>query len=234
MRITTSQNAFFWHQAHNVERIEMERKTILEAVKKLRENEKRKFEQTIDLIVNLKNFDVKRETVNVFLNLPHKIRKAKAAAFLTKKSSVIDTITKADFERFKDKKVIKKLVGSYDFFIAVAALMPAVASSFGRYLGTAGKMPSPQLGIIRTEDEAEIKSTIQKFESCARVKSKEPSLKFAVAKENMKDEEIVENILFAYNNLMNALPKKNENIKNVMVKLSMSKPIKIEEKGDEK
>jgi large subunit ribosomal protein L1 len=206
----------------------MDRKHVLEAIKQLRTNEKRKFSQSVDLIINLRSFDVKRENLNLFLNMPHKIREAKLAAFFEKKSNFIDTITKTEFDAYKDKKRIKALIKGYDFFISVPKLMPLVASNFGRFLGPVGKMPSPQLGIIKEESEGDIKEVIKKFEKIVRVKSKEPSLKFSIAREDMKDEEIIDNIEFAFNHILNALPKKKENIKSVMVKFTMTKPVKIQ------
>lgn len=205
----------------------MNKQNVLDALKKLRENEKRKFSQSVDLIINLRNFDIKKEAVNLFLNMPHKIREAKLAAFLEKKNPAIDTITKSEFESYKDKKRVKHLIKEFDFFIATAKLMPVVATNFGRYLGPVGKMPSPQLGIIKEETEAEIKEVIKKFEKVVRVKSKEPSLKFSIGREDMSDESIADNVEFAYNHILNALPKKKENIKSVMIKLTMTKPVKV-------
>lgn len=205
----------------------MNKENIIKALEELRKNEKRKFNQSIDLLINLKNFDIKRESVNLLLNLPHKVKEKKIAAFLSKKSSVIDTITKAEFDIYKDKKKIKNLVKSYDFFISHASLMPSLAAAFGRYLGTAGKMPSPQLGILKTEVDNEIKETVAKFAKIVKVKSKEPSLKFCIGKESMKNEEIADNILHAYNAIENVLSKKKENIRSVMIKFTMTKPVKI-------
>tara|TARA_Y100000310_G_C20594276_1_gene769682 strand:- start:57 stop:677 length:621 start_codon:yes stop_codon:yes gene_type:complete len=205
----------------------MDKEKVLESLKKLRkENKQRKFSQSVDLIVNLKSFNDKKESVNLFLNLPHKIKEMKIGAFLKKTSQLVDTITR--FDEYKDKKKLKKLIKNYDFFISSAALMPAVATSFGKYLGPVGKMPSPQLGIIREESEAEIKKTLEKYEKIVRVKSKEPSLKFSIGNEAMKDEDVSENILLAYNKILNALPKKKENIRNVMIKFTMGKPVKLE------
>ncbi len=207
----------------------MNKEKILESLKNLRENKKkRNFDESLDLIINLKDFDIKKNSVNLFLELPHKVKDRKIAAFLNKKSNVVDTITKEDFDKYKDKKEIKKLVKNYDFFIASANLMPQVASTFGKFLGPAGKMPSPQIGIIREETEKEIKNAIEKFDKIVRIKSKEPSLKFCVGKESMKDEEIAENIIKAYNTILDNLPKKKENVKNVKIKFTMSKPIKVE------
>ena len=59
-----------------------EEKSFLEAVKKLRDDNKekeRKFDQTIDLIVNLKEFDVRKQAFNVFAEVPHKFRNKKVS-----------------------------------------------------------------------------------------------------------------------------------------------------------
>ena len=199
---------------------------IVRALTELRKNEARKFSQTIDLIINLKNFDIKRENVNIIVPVPHKFKEIKAAAFLNAESKAIDTITKADFERYKGKKA-KNLVKQYDFFIAHGSLMPAIASGFGKYLGPAGKMPSPQLGIIGKEDDPTIHETIKKAEKSVKVKTKEPSLKLAVGKENMKDEEIADNAITVYNAVIGALSKGKENIRNVMLKFTMTKPVRL-------
>lgn len=206
----------------------MEKTRIIECLKKLRENEKKKFNQTVDLIVNLRSFDIKKDSVNLFLHLPHKIREAKLAAFFEAKNKIIDSITKSEFDAYKDKKKMKSLIKEYDFFIATAKLMPLVATNFGRFLGPAGKMPSPQLGIIKDETEKEIKDIVVKFEKVVKIKSKEPSLKFSIGKEDMTDEAIADNVEYAYNQILNALPKKKENIKSVMIKFTMTKPVKIE------
>lgn len=205
----------------------MNKEEILKALEEQRKNEKRKFVQSVDLIVNLKNFDMKREAVNLFVTIPHKIRDIKAAAFLNVKNKSIDTIAKPDFEKYREKQDIKKLVKKYDIFIAHASLMPAVATTFGRYLGPAGKMPSPQLGIITKEDDASILAVKEKAEKVIKLKTKEPCIKVAIGKENMKDEEIAENILTAYNALVNGLSKNKDNIKSVMIKFTMNKPSKL-------
>ena len=205
----------------------MNKEIILKAMQELRKQEKRKFSQTVDLIINLKNFDIKRENINLFVSLPYKIKDKKVCAFLTKKSNIVETITKAEFEGYKGKKT-QKLAKDYDFFISIASLMPSVATSFGRVLGPLGKMPSPQLGMILKEDDKSIEEILEKINKTIRVRSKEPSLKIPVGNEGMKDEEIAENILAVYNAVLNALTRKKESIRAVLIKFTMTKPIKLE------
>ena len=53
------------------------------------------------------------------------------------------------------------------------------------------------------------------------------ALQCAVGSENQPDEEVAENLLAVYNTVMKALPQEKNNIKNVMLKLTMSKPVKV-------
>jgi len=197
------------------------------ALVELRKNEPRKFKQTVDLIVNLQKFEVKKNPLNIFIRIPHKSRDKKIAGFFETENKFVDTITEADFKRYNDKKKLKKLVDKYDFFIAQAKLMPKVATVFGRVLGPAGKMPSPQMGILLNADEKSINELKEKINTNLRIRAKEASIKLAIGKENMKDEEIVENAVSVYNELIKALPRDKENIKNVEIKFTMTKPVKI-------
>lgn len=197
------------------------------ALTELRKGEKRKFKQTVDLIVNLQKFEVKKNPLNIFIKIPHKSKDKKIAGFFESKSDFVDTITEIDFKKYGDKKKLKSLVKKYDFFIAQAKLMPKVATTFGRVLGPAGKMPSPQLGIVLNADEKSINELKEKINTSLRIRTKEASIKVAVGKEDMKDEEIVENINSVYNELIKALPRDKENIKNIEVKFTMTKPVKI-------
>lgn len=116
----------------------------------------------------------------------------------------------------------------YDFFISSAVNMPSVATTFGRVLGPAGKMPSPKLGIILNETEKDIQDIVNRINSVIRVQTKEPTVKLLIGKEKMTDSQIIENIRAVYMAVLNELPNKKDNIKSVMIKLTMSKPIKVD------
>lgn len=203
---------------------------FLKAVKKLKEENKkeRKFDQTVDLIVNLKDFDVRKQAFNVFASVPNKIKDKKIGGFFEKDSSLVDSIKKDNFGNYKEKKDIKKLVKSYDFFIANAKLMPAVATSFGRVLGPVGKMPSPQLGILPNEEEAVVKGIIDRVNKSVRIIVKQPSIKVGVAKTSLEDDKVSENLSAVYSKILDSLPKGVDNIRNVKVKLTMGKPVDVD------
>ena len=205
-----------------------ELKTDLQnALSELRKDKERKFDQTVDLIVNLQKFDVKKDQVNIFINVPHKIKDKKIAGFLESKNANIETITQAEFKSYVDKKKLKNLVKKFDFFIAQGSLMPKVATTFGRALGPAGKMPSPQLGIILNADDKTIEELKKKINNSVKIRTKEASIKLAVGKQSMKDEELIENIITIYNAILKNLPREKENVKNIELKFTMTKPKRI-------
>lgn len=200
---------------------------IKQALTELRKDKERKFNQSVDLIINLQKFDLKREQVNLFISVPHKIKDKKICAFLEIKNDNVDTITKSEFKKYSTKTEIKKLIKKYDFFIGQASLMPLVATTFGRALGPAGKMPSPQLGILVNADDRAINELKSKINTSIRVKAKEASIKVPIGKQSMKDEDIIENIMAFYNSILKVLSKGKDNIRNIEIKFTMTKPQKI-------
>ncbi|PIN92820.1 hypothetical protein COU54_05390 [Candidatus Pacearchaeota archaeon CG10_big_fil_rev_8_21_14_0_10_31_24] len=201
---------------------------LKQAVKELRKNEKKKFDQGVDLIINLKGIDIKKDNIVSVINIPNKIKDKRVCGFLTTKSSLVKSILQPDFAKYKDKKELKNLVKNFDFFIASAKLMPLVATTFGKVLGPTGKMPSPQLGVLMQEDDANIKNTIDRINKSIKIRVKESSVKVLIGKESMSDEQIADNVQAAYQELISALPNKKENVKSVMIKLTMSKPVVVE------
>jgi len=145
---------------------------LKKGLSELRKTKERKFDQTVDLIVNLQKFDVKKNNLNLFVSVPHKVKDKKIAGFLEIKNKDVETITPDEFKKYSDKAKMKHLVSTYDFFIAQASLMPSVATNFGRVLGPTGKMPSPQLGIILNADEKTINELKNKINTSIKIKVK--------------------------------------------------------------
>ena len=207
-------------------------KNLKNALAELRKEKEIKFDQSVDLAINLKKFDNKKTPLNLFIFLPHKVKDKKICAFLESKNKGLETITKDEFKKYSDKKELKKLVKGFDFFVSQSSLMANVATVFGRVLGPAGKMPSPQLGILTNVNEKEIEILKERINKSVRIRTKEASIKLSVGKQSMKDEEITDNIVSIYNAVLKALPKERENIKNIEIKFTMTKPVKITEDGN--
>jgi len=126
-----------------------------------------------------------------------------------------------------EKKLIRKLARENDFFVGQATLMPKIATSFGRVLGPKGKMPNPKSGCI-VPPNANLKIVYEKLQSTVKISGKKaPILQTTIGNEESKEEDLMDNIKHIYNNVVNALPQGEHNIKSVFIKYTMGKPIKI-------
>lgn len=216
----------------------MDKNKVKEALNKLKESsKKRKFKQTVDLIVNLKGLDMKKSDnhVEVFSNLHYsKGKPVKIAAFVgpelrdDSKKVCDTTIFIDDFEKYqKDKKLLKKLANDHDFFIAQANVMPKVAQVFGKVLGTRGKMPNPKAGCV-VPPKFQLQPLYDLLQKTVILKAKsQPTVRCVVGTEDQNEEEIIDNIMTAYNALIHKLPNEEHNIKTVLIKLTMGTPVEV-------
>jgi large subunit ribosomal protein L1 len=212
----------------------MNKEQVKKALDELKTQPKKKFTQSYDLIINLKNLDVKQTNIDFFstLHFP-KGGKIKVAAFVDqmlkeqadKHCDLV--IEEKDFANYKDKKAIKKLADSYDYFIAQAPLMGKVAAAFGKILGIKGKMPNPKLGCV-VPPNANLEILVQKLNLTVRMSAKKAlNLQCIIGKEDQPEEEIIDNIITAYNSAIKQLPSELQNVKDVTLKLTMSKPVRV-------
>ena len=202
-------------------------KDLKKALEELRKERKRKFNQTVDLIINLQKYNLKKNPLNLFIQLPYKVKEKKICAFFEVKNDNVETISKNDFKKYSEKTELRKLVKRFDFFIAQASLMASIATNFGRILGPIGKMPSPQLGILLDVGNKQLAELKEKINNSVRIRTKDSSIKLAIGKEDMEDKEIIENILQVYNTILKSLQREIDNIKNIELKFTMTKPKKI-------
>jgi len=209
----------------------MDKSIIAATLKKVRDNSpKRNFKQSLDLVMNLKGIDLKKpeHQVNIFVTLQYGTGKDVSVCALVEsdlaskaREACNETITIDQFERFKSKAEAKKLANKYDFFIAQSSIMPKVAMVFGRYLGPKGKMPNPKIGSVLTP-ASNIKQLCDQLKRTVLLVTKnEPTIKCRIGNEDTKDEEAIDNIMTIYNNVMQKLPNDKQNIKSVMLKLTM-------------
>lgn len=212
----------------------MDKEHVQTAIVELQKQPKRKFTQSYDLIINLKNFDVKVHPIDFSVSLPHsKGKPIKIACFVDpqlaeqagKYSDLV--IKETEFESYKDKKKLKDLARSYDYFISQANLMPKVATIFGKALGTKGKMPNPKMGCV-VPPNANLEPLAKRLRSTVRLIAKKwTNLQCTIGLESQPEEQIAANVLAVYTATLKQVPNEHQNIKNCLLKLSMSKPVKI-------
>jgi large subunit ribosomal protein L1 len=205
---------------------------------------KRKFAQSVDLIINLKELDLKKpeEQVDVWVPLVNpKGKVIKIAALVgpemqeQAKANCDLVIMHDEFKKYEGKKKeIRKLAKTNDLFIAQANIMPDVAKFFGRVLGPRGKMPNPKAGCV-VPPNVNLKALTDKLKRTLHVVAKtQLSAKCSIGKEDMPDEKLIENIMLVYNAVLHALPQEINNIKSVILKLSMGPPFKVGATAEER
>jgi large subunit ribosomal protein L1 len=125
----------------------------------------------------------------------------------------------------KNKRETRKLINKYDFFLADTKLMPIVGKSLGQLLGPRGKMPTP------VPFNAPIESFLERFRHSIRVRVKNSlSLSCKIGDETMDDNDLASNAMTVIHAIEKKLPNGDKNFKKFMIKTTMGKPIKIEQK----
>ncbi|PIN87759.1 50S ribosomal protein L1, partial [Candidatus Woesearchaeota archaeon CG10_big_fil_rev_8_21_14_0_10_32_24] len=155
----------------------MNTQDVQKALEQLKQQPKRKFTQSYDLIINLKNLVVKTNPVDFYITLNHsKGKPVKVAAFvgpelLSQATECCDFVIKeSDFDKYqRDKNAAKKLAESYDYFIAQATLMPKIAAAVGRVFGPKQKMPNPKLGCV-VPPNATLEPLVSKLRKTVRMR----------------------------------------------------------------
>ena len=213
----------------------MEKLSVEKAIDYLKQNDRRNFSQSFDLIVNLRDINLKNpeEQVDFFMSLSHGHgKKVKVAALvgqeLSERADVCDKIIKETEFDSLDKKAAKKIANEYDFFIGQADIMPKIAMAFGRVLGPRGKMPNPKLGTI-LPGKGSVEPVYEKLQKTVRVTAKKsPNVQVKIGSESLDNEKLKENLMQVFNQVMLNLPKERSNIKRVLLKKTMSKPVELD------
>lgn len=200
---------------------------IMTAVKNLRESsKKRNFSQTFDAIVSLKELDLKKpeSKINEDVFIPHgKGRESKVVVFSdTIKTDKVEVYPGAHLELMaRNRRAAKNIAKSADFILADAKLMPSVGKVLGQSLGSKGKIPKVLSG--------DVNILIGNLKKSVKVRVKDsPVIQCPIGNESMKDEQVAENLEALMKFLETRLPKGKNNVGKVELKLTMSKPIRVE------
>lgn len=217
----------------------MQKQDFLRALKIVKEQSpKRNFKQTIDLIINFKGLDLKKpdNQLDFYLQLHFpRGKKVKVCGFvggevMDEAKAVLDGVVDVEeFPKYQANKAMTKKLGSqYDVFISLATIMPKVAATFGRVLGPKQKMPNPKAGCVVPPNPAAIRPLYDKLQKQIKVSVKtSPLFQCGVGTEDMNEEEMVENMLSIFTQVLHHLPDEKNNIKSVFLKTTMGPPIQV-------
>jgi len=192
---------------------------------------KRNFLETVELQIGLKNYDPMRDKrFSGTVKLPIVPRPGMTVCILGDQHDIdrakhhgVEFMSVDDLKKLnKNKKLIKKMAGKYDAFIASEQLIKQIPRLLGPSLSKLGKFPTP---VTHAEDLAnkvnDVKSTI-KFQL-----KKVLCLGVAVGNVSMTEDQLIGNIMLAINYLVSLLKKGWQNVGSLTIKASMSPPKRV-------
>ena len=212
----------------------LDKKTLLDAVKEAKEKSgQKKFNQTVDLILDIKEIDMKAPEgkITEVVELPHATAKPNKICFVAsgelalkaRRANADNVIERADLDALAGKKKdLRKIANDYDVFISEASLMQTVGRTLGPVLGPRGKMPIP------IPSSVDVAALIEKHRKTIVVRMRnQPIIQTTIGTQNQSDEELVDNIQAVLRVLDGKLKRGLKNIKMVFIKTSMGTPVKI-------
>lgn len=211
----------------------MAERSALEAVSEaLGKAPERSFEETVEIAVNLKEIDltVPKNRIEEELPLPNgRGRPVRIALFgspemCQKIKGVADVVISSSEldEVVKDRKAAKKLVGTVDFFLAEAPMMPVIGKRLGVVLGPRGKMPRP------VPPGSDPTNLINALRRSIRIRSKgNRTFHAAVGTRKMPADQIAGNIDAVLTRIVGKLERGRSNIESVYVKTTMGPAVRV-------
>merc|ERR1712180_100004 len=188
-------------------------------------DKQRKFLETVDLQIGLKNYDPQKDKrFSGTVKLKHVPRQKFKVCLLgdqqhcdEAKAKGIDFMSADDLKKLnKDKKKVKALAKKYDASLASDTLIKQIPRLLGPGLNKAGKFPTMIThGDKMVEKINDIKGTI-KFQM-----KKVLCLSVAVGHVSMSEDELAQNIFLAVNFLVSLLKKNWQNVRSLFVKSTM-------------
>jgi len=212
----------------------LDKDTILNAVKEAKaKSGQKKFNQTVDLILDIKEIDMKSPEgkIQAIVDLPHATGKPNKIcviatgelAMKAKNAEADKVLERADLDALAGKKKeLRKLASDYDVFISEAPLMSLVGKILGPVLGPRGKLPVP------IPPNADVAGLMAKHRKTVIVRMRnQPIIQVPVGSESMTEEELVDNIQAVLRVVEGKLKRGLKNVKFAFIKTSMGTPVKI-------
>jgi large subunit ribosomal protein L10Ae len=209
---------------------------VAQAVKDLKKasaEAKRKFVETIELQISLKNYDSNKDKkFGGSIKLP-KIPRTKFAVCVIGddkhlhecKDQKVPVLSQDDLKKMnKNKKQVKKLAKQYDAFLASASLIRKIPRLLGPGLNKAGKFPT----VLGPTENITAKVQDTKASVKFALKSKKSlTMGVAIANVSFSEAEIIANVTLAVNFAVSLLPKGWQQVKRLFIKSSMGPVFRI-------
>jgi len=206
----------------------VERARILQAVQTAIEKApKRKFSESVDITVNLKNIDMAqpKNRIDETILLPHGTGKKVGIAVLGKgdittqaREAGVDLIIgPEEIERLGgEPREARAVAGKYRFFLADTSVMPLVGRWLGPRLGPRGRMPTPIPG------GTDIRPIVERLRNSVKIRTKDKkTFHVKVGSTEMSPNQIADNIDAVLKRVESVLEQGALNIHSVYVKTTM-------------
>ena len=209
---------------------------LVSLIQEAKKSEKeRKFKQSLELYLTFKDIDVKKGfALNEIIQLPKQMSQPAGVCVMAtgdmgikaKKANADQVIDGDELNKLaENKRETRKLINKYDFFLADTKLMANVGKSLGQLLGPRGKMPTP------VPFNAPIETFLNRFRSSIRVRVKNSlALSCKIGDVEMDEKDVASNALAIISAIEKKLPNGDKNLRKIMIKSTMGKPIKLEMK----
>jgi large subunit ribosomal protein L1 len=212
----------------------VDRAKILEAVKTaLEKAPERKFSESIDITINLKNIDMAqpKNRIDETIMLPHGIGENIGICVLGKgdivtqaKDAKVDLILgPEEIERLGGApREARKIAEKYRFFLAETGVMPQVGRFLGPRLGPRGRMPMPITGGM------DIRPIVERLRNSVKIRTKDRTVfSTKVGSTKMKPEQVAENIETIVKRIESVLEQGPLNVRSIYVKTTMGPPVRL-------
>ena len=206
---------------------------LVDLMKKLQtESKQRKFLESVELAVNLKDIDLtnpknrlqeeiilpngrgKQIRVGIF-GSSEMAMKAKGIADVIIQPEELETLA-------SNKSKAKKFAGTADYYLAEAPLMPTIGKRLGVVLAPRGKMPKP------IPPGSDPKAAIEKLRNSVTVRTRDrKTFHLPIGTKDMPAEKLAENLDAVLKRLLTKLERGKMNIQSAYVKTTMGPSIKV-------
>ncbi|HDH41043.1 MAG TPA: 50S ribosomal protein L1 [Candidatus Altiarchaeales archaeon] len=210
----------------------MEKGEIIKRIEELSaKTKKRRFKQSAEISINFKDLNMesaenklnlnillprgrnKEVNIGIFADGDMNVRAKKLSKFV---------LNRKELEEYsKKRRKMRKFADLCYWFIAQPELMPTIGRTWGIILGPRGKMPQP------VPATADLDAIVERLKNTVRIRSKKnPTVNVPVGTEDMKPEDLAENILAVMNGIERQIPP--DKIRSVYFKTTMSHAIRLD------